>query len=74
MAKKKYGDLETVRITDDDYDMIYSVGYEDCLLDCKAQLLGLVEEIESEGQDALEVLKGFVEGMKEALENVENKQ
>lgn len=74
MAKKKYGELETLRINDADYDMIYSVGYEDCMLDCKINLTSLVEQIEEDGSDALEVLKGFIESMNDALGNVENKQ
>ena len=67
MAKKKYGPLETVNISGPDYDIIYSTGYEDCLLDYKVQLSNLIEEIETDNADALEVLKGFVEGMNAAI-------
>lgn len=67
LAKKKYGPLETVSISGADYDIIYSTGYEDCLLDYKTQLINLIEEIELDNQDALEVLKGFVEGLGQAI-------
>jgi hypothetical protein len=64
---KKHGPLETRQINADDYDIIYATGYEDCLLDCKTQLTDLVEQIESDDLDALEVLKGFVQGMEDAM-------
>lgn len=69
MAKKKYGDLETVKISKEDYDVIYEHGYSECLLDCRDTLKNLVEEIEENDLDAIETLKGFVEGMIEAIGN-----
>lgn len=68
MAKKtNYGKMKTAHISSEDYDIIYSAAYEECLSDCANQLTGLLEQIKQEDLDALETLSGFVEGMVDAL-------
>lgn len=60
---------QKLNISDDDYDAIYSSGYEACLLDCKEELVELLNSIRENHLDAEETLEGFVEGMIEALGN-----
>lgn len=68
MAKKtKYGKFETALISPEDYDIIYSAAYEECLKDCRDNLMGLVEDIKQNDRDALETLEGYVEGLGQAI-------
>jgi hypothetical protein len=68
---EKKARLRITELDKDDYDVIYSEGYEECLRDIYKSLGEIIHNIEEHDYDPIEYLTKFREKVKKTL-NVQN--